>query len=147
MRAKVPKCKEIVLIFQDSYQRARQNMIVIPIVLGFLFYCVWSLFYSHIPKDQTPLSIVLLLGGALSWFFVKGLFSFLGGKARCPQCKSPPLVFSKFLGIGPIISMGIPLFECQISRCHKCDYPLSIAELEKDLAAESVDEKKAISHA
>lgn len=45
-------------------------------------------------------------------------------------------MFSKLLGIGPVVRFGIPMFERQIKRCHKCDYPLSLAELEKDLAAE-----------
>jgi len=78
----------------------------------------------------------LSLGLLFVWFFPKGLFSFLGGKARCPQCKATPLVFRKLLGVGPVIGFGIPLFERQIKRCHKCDYPLSLAELEKDLELE-----------
>lgn len=64
----------------------------------------------------------------LQWIYIFWL-----GDARCPQCGSVPIANEKLFGIGPAIGFGIPLFERQISRCRKCDYPLSFAELKKDL--------------
>ncbi len=136
MRRPIPKNAEPILAFLYAYRRARLNMILIPFGLTMLGHASYHVFFSHVPKDQVPLSVILPLGLFTGWFILRGLFSFLGGKARCPQCKRPPLVFRKLLGVGPVIGFGIPLLERQIKRCHKCDYPLSLAELEKDLAAE-----------
>jgi hypothetical protein len=134
MRKAIPKNADTILAFLQAYRRARLNMVIIPFGLTIFGHSFYQLFFSHIPKNQVPLSIILLLGILTGWFVLRGLFSFLGGKARCPQCKSPPLVFSKLLGLGPVVRFGIPLLERQIKRCHKCDYPLSLVELEKDLA-------------
>jgi hypothetical protein len=136
MRRPIQKNSETISAFLQAYRNARLNMFIIPFGLTVFIHAAYHLFFSHVPKDQVPLGVILSLGLLFVWFFPKGLFSFLGGKARCPQCKTPPLVFRKLLGIGPVIGFGIPLFERQIKRCHKCDYPLSLAELEKDLAAE-----------
>lgn len=136
MRKAIPINAETILAFLQAYRLARLNMFIIPFGLTVLIHAGYHLFFSHIPKDQVPLSAILLIGLLFVWFFPQGLFSFLGGKARCPQCKTPPLVFRKLLGIGPVIGFGIPLFERQIKRCHKCDYPLSLGELEKDLELE-----------
>jgi hypothetical protein len=136
MRKLIPKNAEAILVFLYAYRRARLNMIFIPFGITMLGHASYHLFYSHVPKDQVPLGVILPLGIFTGWFILRGLFSFLGGKARCPQCKATPLVFSKLLGVGPVVRFGIPLLERQIKRCHKCDYPLSLAELEKDLAAE-----------
>lgn len=136
MRRPIPKNAAAVLAFLHAYRRARLNMILIPFGITILGHSSYHLFFSHVPKDQVPLGVIFPLGIFTGWFILRGLFSFLGGKARCPQCKAPPLVFSKLLGVGPVVRFGIPLFERQIKRCHKCDYPLSLAELEKDLALE-----------
>lgn len=136
MRKVIPKKADTILAFLQAYRDARRNMFIIPFGLTVFIHAAYHLFFSHISKDEVPLGVILSLGLLFVWFFPRGLFSFLGGKARCPQCKTPPLVFRKLLGVGPVIGFGIPLFERQIKRCHKCDYPLSLAELEKDLAAE-----------
>lgn len=136
MRKAIPKNADTILAFLQAYRNARLNMFIIPFGLTVFIHAAYHLFFSHVPKDRVPLGVILSLGLLFVWFFPRGLFSFLGGKARCPQCKTMPLVFSKLLGVGPIVRFGIPLFERQIKRCHKCDYPLSLAELEKDLAAE-----------
>jgi membrane associated rhomboid family serine protease len=136
MRKAIPKNVDTILTFLESYRRARLNMLIIPFGLAILGNLFHHFFFSHIPKDQVPLTVIFSLGLFTAWFGLKGLFSFLAGKARCPQCKTTPLVFSKLFGVGPVMGFGIPLFERQIKRCHKCDYPLSLAELEKDLAAE-----------
>ena len=136
MRRPISKCADTVSAFLQAYRRARRNMIIIPFGLTVLIHIIYYLFFPYVPKDQIPLGVIFLLGLFFIWFFQQGLFSFLAGKARCPQCKAPPLVFGKLLGVGPVIGFGIPLFERQIKRCHKCDYPLSLAELEGDLAAE-----------
>ena len=136
MRRPIPKNADTILAFLQAYRNARLNMILIPLGLTILGHASYHVFFYHVPKDQVPLSVILPLGLFTGWFILRGLFSFLGGKARCPQCKAMPLVFSKLLGVGPVVRFGIPLFERQIKRCHKCDYPLSLAELENDLAAE-----------
>ncbi len=136
MRKAIPKNADTILAFLQAYRNARLNMFVIPFGLTVLIHVGYHLFFSRVPKDQVPLSAILLIGLLFVWFFPRGLFSFLGGKARCPQCKRPPLVFLKLLGVGPVIGFGIPLLERQIKRCHKCDYPLSLVELEKDLELE-----------
>lgn len=136
MRRPIQKNAETILAFLQAYRNARLNMFIIPFGLTISYHAIRNLFFSHIPKDQASWAIILSVGFLFVWFFPRGLFSFLGGKARCPQCKTPPLVFRKLLGVGPVIGFGIPLLERQIKRCHKCDYPLSLAELEKDLAAE-----------
>jgi hypothetical protein len=98
--------------------------------------------YKNVPDVEQSRVLHLAIGLTTAWFLLRGLFSFLGGKARCPQCKTTPLVFSKLLGVGPVVRFGIPLFERQIKRCHKCDYPLSLPELEKDLAAEAASKSQ-----
>jgi len=134
MRRLTPKNAETISAFLQAYRRARMHMILIPFAAAIIFNVAVEIF--AVPRDQIPGYIALPLGFIVSWYLAKGLFSFLGGKARCPQCKTMPLVFSKLLGVGPVVQFGIPLFERQIKRCHKCDYPLSLAELEKDLALE-----------
>lgn len=136
MRKPIPKNKDTIFAFLQAFRNARLNMLIIPFGLAIFGNLTHHLFFCHIPKDQVPLTVIFLLGLFTAWFGLKGLLSFLAGKARCPQCKTMPLVFSKLLGVGPVVRFGIPLFERQIKRCHKCDYPLSLAELEKDLAEE-----------
>jgi hypothetical protein len=136
MRRPIPKNADTILAFLKAYRNARLNMFIIPFGLTLSYHLIRNLFFFHIPKDQASWAVILSVGFLFVWFFPKGLFSFLGGKARCPQCKATPLVFRKLLGVGPVIGFGIPLFERQIKRCHKCDYPLSLAELEKDLELE-----------
>ena len=143
MRRPIPKTADAVLAFLHAYRQARLNMIFIPFGLTMSGHVSYHLFFYNTPKDQVPLSIILPLGILTGWFILRGLFSFLGGKARCPQCKATPLVFSKLLGIGPVVRFGIPLFERQIKRCHKCDYPLSLTELEKDLTAVLAEQEQA----
>jgi hypothetical protein len=142
MRKAIPKNVDTILTFLQAYRNARLNMFIIPFGLTISYYAIRNLFFSHIPKDQVSWAVILSVGFLFLWFFPRGLFSFLGGKARCPQCKTTPLVFSKLLGVGPVVRFGIPLFERQIKRCHKCDYPLSLAELEKDLAAEEASKSQ-----
>ena len=134
MRRPIIKNADTILEFLKAYRRARMRMIFIPFASAIMFNIAVEIF--EMPRDQMPGYIAIPIGLIVSWYLTSGLFSFLGGKARCPQCKTMPLVFSKLLGVGPVVRFGIPLFERQIKRCHKCDYPLSLAELEKDLAAE-----------
>jgi hypothetical protein len=134
MRRPITKTADTILVFLQAYRRARMRMIFIPFTVAIVFNIAVEIF--EIPRDQMPGYIAIPIGLIVSWYLASGLFSFLGGKARCPQCKTMPLVFSKLLGVGPVVRFGIPIFERQIKRCHKCDYPLSLAELEKDLAAE-----------
>lgn len=136
MRRPIQKNAETILAFLQAYRNARLNMFIIPFGLTISYHAIRNLFFSYIPKDQASWVVILSVGFLFVWFFPRGLFSFFGGKARCPQCKTPPLAFSKLFGVGPVMEFGIPLFERQIKRCHQCDYPLSLAELEKDLAAE-----------
>lgn len=137
MRNKIQKNAAPIMEFLQAYRRARLNMLVIPSVLTLGANLVLNTtIYKDVPDVEQSRILHLAIGLTTAWFLLRGLFSFLGGKARCPQCKTPPLVFRKLLGIGPVIGFGIPLLERQIKRCHKCDYPLSLAELEKDLAAE-----------
>jgi hypothetical protein len=140
MRKAIPKNADTILAFLQAYRNARLNMLIIPFGLAIFGNLLHQFFFSHIPKDQVPLTVIFPLGLFTAWFGLKGLFSFLAGKARCPQCKAIPLVFSKLLGVGPVVRFGIPLFERQIKRCHKCDYPLSLGELEKDLELERAKE-------
>ena len=137
MKKLIPKNPDAILAFLKAYRRARMNMFVIPLALTLgLSVFLNSTVYKGMPYADQSSVLHLAIGLAAVWFFLQGLFSFLGGKARCPQCKTPPLVFRKLLGVGPVIGFGIPIFARQIKRCHKCDYPLSLTELEKDLAAE-----------
>jgi hypothetical protein len=137
MRKAIPKNADTILAFLQAYRSARLNMFIIPLAftLGVNFVLNTTL-YKDVPDVEQSILLHLVIGLITTWFFLRGLFSFLGGKARCPQCKTMPLVFSKLLGVGPVVRFGIPLFERQIKRCHKCDYPLSLAELEKDLELE-----------
>lgn len=137
MRKPISKTADTILAFLKAYRRARLNMLIIPLVLSLGANVVMNtaLYQSFLNFEQSR-ALNLVVGLITAWFLLRGLFSFLGGKARCPQCKTMPLVFSKLLGVGPVVRFGIPLFERQIKRCHQCDYPLSLAELEKDLAAE-----------
>lgn len=137
MKKLIPKKADPILAFLKAYRRARMNMFLIPLALTLgLSVFLNSTIYKSVPYADQSSVLHLAIGLATVWFFLQGLFSFLGGKARCPQCKTPPLVFRKLLGVGPIIGFGIPIFVRQIKRCHKCDYPLSLAELEKDLEQE-----------
>ncbi len=145
MRRLIPKNADTILAFLKAYRRARMHMILIPFAAAIIFNVAIEIY--TVPRDQIPGYIALPLGFIVSWYLARGLFSFLGGKARCPQCKATPVVFRKLLGIGPVIGFGIPLLERQIKRCHKCDYPLSLAELEKDLTAERAAQEIAQSQA
>ena len=83
---------------------------------------------------KLPDFVVVTIGVFSSIKLLQWIYIFWLGDARCPQCGSVPIANEKLFGIGPAIGFGIPLFEWQISRCRKCDYPLSFPELEKDLS-------------
>lgn len=137
MRKSITKKADAILAFLQAYRRARMNMFVIPLILTLgVNFLLDTTIYKGVPDVEQSRVLHLAIGLTTAWFFVQGLFSFLVGKARCPQCKTMPLVFSKLLGVGPVVRFGIPLFERQIKRCHKCDYPLSLGELEMDLELE-----------
>lgn len=137
MRKPILKNADTILAFLESYRRARLNMLIIPTVLTLgANFVLNTTIYKNVPDVEQSRVLHLAIGLTTAWFLLRGMFSFLGGKARCPQCKATPLVFSKLLGLGPVVRFGIPLFERQIKRCYKCHYPLSLAELEKDLAVE-----------
>jgi hypothetical protein len=143
MRKVIFKNAETILAFLEAYRRARRNMLIIPTVLTLgANFVLNTTIYKNVPDVEQSRVLHLAIGLTTAWFLLRGMFSFLGGKARCPQCKATPLAFSKLLGVGPVVRFGIPLFERQIKRCHKCDYPLSLAELEKDLAAEEASKSQ-----
>jgi hypothetical protein len=141
----VKKDAEVVNSFIASYRAASRSFILYPllILLGLVSYDY--IFFPGVAASEKPFTLVssFLMAG-LTFFWCKGFYDFMFGNARCPQCKSWITVSPFFLGVVEIkVLKGIPLLERQIKRCHKCDYPLSLAELEKDLAAEQAAQELA----
>ena len=80
------------------------------------------MFNKFVFKIPDPLIVAAAV--LLSLLQVYVLYLWLGGKARCPNCGKPPVASSG-------LAFGVSPF---ISRCSRCDYPLCLPELEKDLA-------------
>ena len=118
---KFPKPKSAELI--NQFRRAFNE-----VWIWFVFFFGSSALVLFIDKQITKvpfaigLSVALLASGGM----LRVLYLSLLGKARCPNCYQPPMQSSG-------LAFGIAL---RIKRCGRCDYPLTLEELEKDLTKE-----------
>ena len=118
---KFPKPKSVELI--NQFRRAFNE-----VWLWFVFMFGGSALLLFVDKQivKVPVAIGLAVALAATWGLLRILFLSLFGKARCPNCALPPMQSSG-------LAFGIAL---RIKRCGRCGYPLTLEELEKDLASE-----------
>ena len=115
-----PKTYAHVLSFRKSFIRSLIGFALCFVTIVCI--AVIDTYVIRVPKSVGVVMIVIASFGQLY-----ALFLWLGGKACCPNCGKAPIASSG-------LAFGISPF---IKRCSRCDYPLTIQELEKDLAAEA----------
>jgi hypothetical protein len=116
-----PKTHDLVLKFRRAFKE-------VWILFGFIFFGTTLIILAEIFFFKVPLWIGFPFAFMASIALLRILFLSLLGKACCPNCKYPPIQKSG-------LTFGIAL---RISRCERCDYPLNLDELEKDLRKNSV---------
>lgn len=114
--------------FLSAFKRGQRHAF-----LAFGVPLLWA-FIDKLFDLHSPDFVVIFIGFFASIKLLQWIFIFWLGDARCPQCGAIPIANERLFGVGPAIGFGIPLFEWQIKRCCKCNYPLSFQELEKDLS-------------
>ena len=119
---KFPKPKSAELI--NQFRRAFDE-----VWIWFIFIFGGSALVLFVDKQISKVPFALGLSVALlaSGGMIRILFLTLLGKARCPNCYQPPMQSSG-------LASGLAL---RIKRCGRCDYPLNLEELKKDLAKEN----------
>ncbi len=125
---KIEKNEANIYKFLSAFKKGRRH-----IFLAFGVPLLW-VFIDKLLGLHPPNFITILVGFFASIKLLQWIYIFWLGNARCPQCGATPIANERLFGVGPSVGFGVPLFECQIKRCCKCDYPLSLKELEKDLA-------------
>jgi hypothetical protein len=130
--APVPKSEENVQRFQRANKEFYSHfvagflIVVIPIILEEIFN-----FSPRWPGKRTIVMQWYHLPILVALFYCAIRCVYLGfTRFTCPNCGIPPhnTSFGGGLSLNP-------------KRCHRCDYPLNLEELEKDLAKEASEPK------